>query len=102
MSVDEGEKDLDKILPQGINNTNELESAIKSGFIPKTLAAIVYFAVLEGASDIHIESDGKVMKLRYRIDGLLRDIHRLPMELLAPVVSRIKILSKLKIDETRI
>ena len=102
ISVDEGEKDLDKILPQGINNTNELESAIKSGFIPKTLAAIVYFAVLEGASDIHIESDGKVMKLRYRIDGLLRDILRLPMELLAPVVSRIKILSKLKIDETRI
>jgi len=100
--AEEGEKDLDKILPQGINSTLELESAIKSGFIPKTLAAIVCYAVMEGASDIHIESDGKIMKLRYRIDGLLRDILHLPMEISAPVVSRVKILSKLKIDETRI
>lgn len=99
---EEAEKNLDKILPQGIVNTNELGTAIKSGYIPKTLAAILYFAVLEGASDVHLEIDRGVVRLRFRIDGLLRDILKMPIELLAPIVSRIKIMAKLKIDETRI
>jgi len=99
---EEAERNLDKILPNGINSVSELETAIKSGFIPKTLAAIIYYAVLEGASDVHIESDQKIVRLRYRIDGILKDVIKVPLELLAPIVSRIKILSKLKIDETRI
>lgn len=99
---EEAEKNLDKILPRGVSNVEELEAAVKSGFIPKTLAAILYFAVLENASDIHIEIDRGLVRLRYRIDGLLRDILKMPFELLAPIVSRIKIMAKLKIDETRI
>jgi type II secretory ATPase GspE/PulE/Tfp pilus assembly ATPase PilB-like protein len=99
---EEAEKNLDKILPRGVSNVDELEVAVKSGFIPKTLAAILYFAVIENASDIHIEIDRGVVRLRYRIDGLLRDILKMPFELLAPIVSRIKIMAKLKIDETRI
>jgi len=99
---EENEKNLDKLLPQGIKNNSELEGIVKAGFIPKTLAAILYFAVLQHASDIHIEADKKTLRLRYRVDGLLRDVMRLPLELQAPLVSRIKILSKLKIDEQRI
>lgn len=99
---EETEKNLDKLLPQGIKSIEELQRIIKAGFIPKTLAAIIYLAVLKEASDIHLEGDGKTFKLRYRIDGLLRDILRIPLELQAPLISRIKILAKLKIDETRI
>lgn len=99
---EESEKNLDKLLPQGVKNTRELSDIIKAGFIPKTLAAIIYLAVIAGASDVHIESEKKELRLRFRIDGLLKDIMMLPPELQAPIISRIKILSKLKIDETRI
>lgn len=98
----ESEKNLDQLLPQGVKDVAELELIIKGGFIPKTLAAIVYLATMVGASDIHIEAEGKFLRLRYRIDGILKDILKLPLELQAPVISRIKILSKLKIDEQRI
>lgn len=101
-ATEESEKNLDRLLPQGVTTVEELSEVVKTGFIPKILAAIIYLAVYEKASDIHIESDQKSLRLRYRIDGLLRDILRMPLELQAPIVSRIKILAKLKIDETRI
>lgn len=102
-SVDEeSEKKLDKILPQGVKNTDELEVIVRGGFIPKILAGIVYLAVIREASDIHLEADEKSLRLRYRVDGLLRNVLKIPLELQAPIISRIKILSKLKIDETRI
>ena len=99
---DEAEKNLNKLLPQGVHTIDELERVVKGGFIPKTLAGIIYLAVLQHASDIHFEADSKAFRLRFRVDGLLKDILKLPLELQAPLISRIKILSKLKIDESRI
>jgi len=98
----EEEQNLDKIIPGGVKNITGLVEIIKAGFIPKIVAAIIYLAQKMEASDVHIEEDVKNMRLRYRIDGVLRDIAELPSFLHAPIVSRIKILSKLKIDEQRI
>jgi type II secretory ATPase GspE/PulE/Tfp pilus assembly ATPase PilB-like protein len=68
---------------------------------------ILKFGILQGASDIHIEQDRSGVRLRYRIDGLLRDpkigwLHERLQEHVSPVVSRIKIMSNLDIAERRL
>lgn len=59
-------------------------------------------AVRDGASDIHIEPYEKEVKVRYRIDGLLRDMMRPPKRMHAALVSRIKILGEMNIAERRL
>jgi type IV pilus assembly protein PilB len=59
-------------------------------------------AVQSKASDVHIEPQEKFLRIRLRIDGDLRQVASLPPELAQPVASRIKVISNLKIDETRI
>jgi type IV pilus assembly protein PilB len=69
--------------------------------IAQTVNLIIEYAVKSGASDIHIEPRDKYVQIRYRIDGVLREANKLPKRTLAALVSRIKILSNLKIDERR-
>lgn len=59
-------------------------------------------AVRDGASDIHIEPYEREVKIRYRIDGLLRDLMRPPKRMHAALVSRIKILGEMNIAERRL
>jgi len=68
----------------------------------KILDTILEFASAEGASDIHFEALEESFLVRFRIDGVLRDILTLPINIHAAIVARIKILSQLKIDEHRI
>ena len=68
----------------------------------KILETLLQYAVAEGASDIHIEALEASMVIRFRVDGVLRDIIILPRTLQKAIVARIKILSDLKIDEHRI
>jgi type IV pilus assembly protein PilB len=70
--------------------------------ISKALSSILDYAAKNGASDIHIEPMEKQLKIRARIDGVLKEIMSLPKTTESPLVSRIKILSNLKIDEHRI
>ncbi len=95
-------QDLDAILGSSISDVQTFERTVKSGLIPKIVAAIVSYAAGLAASDIHLEAAEQYVRVRYRLDGQLRDIVRLPTELHAPLISRIKILAKLKIDETRL
>ena len=68
----------------------------------KMVAVILRHAVDGGASDIHIEPEEKQMRVRFRMDGNLFSSLFLPIHTHAPIVARIKILSNLRIDETRI
>ncbi|MCA9328530.1 type II/IV secretion system protein, partial [Candidatus Saccharibacteria bacterium] len=70
--------------------------------ISKALSSILEYAAKNKASDIHIEPLETELKIRARVDGVLREIMQLPKSIEAPLVSRIKILSNLKIDEHRI
>src|SRR3989344_2480222 len=70
--------------------------------IIKIVASTLKTAVERQASDIHIEPQRSRLRVRFRIDGLLQEVASLPIELHQPIVSRVKILSNLKIDETRI
>ncbi len=69
--------------------------------IAQTVNLIIEYAIKSGASDIHIEPRDKNVIIRYRVDGVLREANRLPKRTLSALVSRIKILSNLKIDERR-
>jgi type IV pilus assembly protein PilB len=69
--------------------------------IAQTVNLVIEYAVKSGASDIHIEPRDKQVLIRYRVDGVLKEANRLPKRTLNALVSRIKILSNLKIDERR-
>jgi type II secretory ATPase GspE/PulE/Tfp pilus assembly ATPase PilB-like protein len=96
------QSNLDQVLGSAITTFEAFEAVLKTGLIPKVVAGIVSYAASQNASDIHIEPSETSMRVRYRIDGKLHSIIKLPVELQAPLVSRIKILSKLKIDEARL
>ena len=81
---------------------DDIKTLVEDSPISKALSAILEFAAHNRASDIHIEPMEKELKVRCRIDGILREIMRLPKNTEAALISRIKILSNLKIDEHRI
>ena len=70
--------------------------------ISQTVSLLLEYAIRGGASDIHIEPREDFVQIRYRIDGVLQEANRLPKNVLDALVSRIKILSNLKIDERRV
>lgn len=69
--------------------------------IAQTVNLVIEYAIKSGASDIHIEPRENHVLVRYRVDGILKEANKLPKKVLGPLVSRIKILSNLKIDERR-
>ncbi len=77
------------------------EDVAEDSPIAQTVNLIIEYAVKSGASDIHIEPRDKQVLIRYRVDGVLKEANRLPKRTLNSLVSRIKILSSLKIDERR-
>jgi type IV pilus assembly protein PilB len=70
--------------------------------IAQTVNLLLEYAIRSSASDIHIEPREDFVQIRYRIDGVLKEVNRLPRNVLEALVSRIKILSNLKIDERRV
>lgn len=77
------------------------EDVAEDSPIAKTVNLLIEYAVRSNASDIHIEPRESFVLVRYRIDGMLREANKLPKKVLGALVSRIKILSNLKIDERR-
>ena len=80
----------------------ELEKAAQDLPIIKIVDTLLKHAILQKASDIHIEPTEKEVLVRYRIDGLLRDAMVLPKQVQDGIVARIKVLANLKIDEHRL
>ncbi len=70
--------------------------------IAQTVNLLIEYAIRTGASDIHIEPREDYIIVRYRVDGVLREANKLPKKVHSALVSRIKILSNLKIDERRV
>lgn len=80
----------------------QVQTIVQDSPISKALNTILEYAVRAKASDIHIEPLEKSLKIRCRIDGVLREIMNLPKSIEPALISRIKILSSLKIDEHRV
>lgn len=70
--------------------------------IAQTVNLLLEYAIRSHASDIHIEPREGFVQIRYRIDGVLKEVNRLPHSVIGALVSRIKILANLKIDERRV
>lgn len=64
--------------------------------------SLIHQAIKERASDIHIEPLDKAVRVRFRIDGMLREVAAFPQHTLAPLISRIKIMSQMDIAERRV
>ena len=79
-----------------------LATASEEAPVVKLVNLILLDAIKRGASDIHIEPYEKTLRVRYRIDGVLQEIMRPPMNMRDALVSRLKIQSKLDITERRI
>lgn len=94
-------KDVDDIVVEK-KSENQAQTISQDSPVSKILTAILEYAVKNRASDIHIEPLEKELKIRCRIDGVMREVMKLPKESEPPIVSRIKILSNLKIDEHRV
>jgi type IV pilus assembly protein PilB len=70
--------------------------------IAQTVNLLLEYAIRSQASDIHIEPREGFVQIRYRIDGVLKEVNQLPRNVLGALISRIKILANLKIDERRV
>lgn len=70
--------------------------------IAQTVNLLLEYAIRSQASDIHIEPREDFVQVRYRVDGILKEVNQLPKSVQNALVSRIKILSNLKIDERRV
>lgn len=78
------------------------EDVAEDSPVAQTVNLLIEYAVKANASDVHIEPREDYVQVRYRVDGVLHEANRLPKKLQSALVSRIKILSNLKIDEHRI
>ena len=90
------EQDEDK------KETVSTEEVSENSPIAQTINLLLEYAIRSNASDIHIEPREEFVQIRYRIDGVLKEVNRLPRNVHAALVSRVKILSNLKIDERRV
>lgn len=90
---DKGPKPEEKIKEEDVSEDSP---------IAQTINLLLEYAIRSNASDIHIEPREDYVQIRYRIDGVLKEVNQLPRNVHAALVSRIKILSNLKIDERRV
>ncbi|TRZ65006.1 MAG: type II/IV secretion system protein [Spirochaetia bacterium] len=95
--------------PDKEQNSYQKAVALEGGAIASEEAPIIRIvastlkeAVWQKVSDIHIEPQRDRLRIRFRLDGVLSEISSLPIELHQPILSRVKVLSNLKIDETRV
>jgi len=83
-------------------DADDLRKMAKELPVVKIVDTFLEYAIYENASDIHIEPLEDEIIVRYRVDGILKDVMNLPKKILPGVVARLKVLSNLKIDEHRL
>lgn len=95
-----------KVLPEGEEGTEmskeELEKMAEDLPVVRIVDTLLRHAIIQGASDIHIEPTEKELLIRYRIDGILHDAMTLPRHVTSTITARVKVLSNLKLDQKRL
>ncbi len=93
-AVEQGEDELADI--------TEIRESAEDAPVIKLVNSIIAQAVEEGASDIHFEPEGREMRVRFRVDGVLRETTQIPKRMIPGVISRVKIMAALDIAEKRV
>jgi type IV pilus assembly protein PilB len=101
-TVTEAIEDVEEEQEEDAAEVTDLRASAEDAPVIKLVNSILGQAVSEGASDIHFEQAESEMRIRFRIDGVLHEVARVPKRMVAGVVSRIKIMSELDIAEKRI
>jgi len=83
-------------------NTPAADEAVDDAPVVKFINKVLFDAINEGASDIHFEPYEKLYRIRFRADGMLREVARPPLALKDKITARIKIMAKLDISERRV
>lgn len=81
---------------------DELRELAEEVPVVKAIETVLNHAIVDKASDIHIEKMEEQIMVRFRVDGILKDVITLPLEIHSALVARVKILANLKIDEHRV
>jgi len=97
-----GSADTDAVAAQYLDDVEQLKELAGEAPVIKLVNQLIHNAAESGASDIHIEPFEGQLKVRYRIDGLLREVDAPPMQSTAAVISRVKIMASLNIAERRL
>jgi type IV pilus assembly protein PilB len=97
-----GFEQMDTPKEKNKNKDKNINTLVQDSPISQALSTILDFAAVNRASDVHMEPTEVEFKIRCRIDGVLREIMKLPRSIEPALVSRVKILANLKIDEHRI
>ncbi|HEX4129476.1 MAG TPA: ATPase, T2SS/T4P/T4SS family [Pirellulales bacterium] len=100
--IDESEAADVTLIEEVVEDISNVEESAGQSPVIRLVNFIVYNAVKEGASDIHIEPAERVLRVRYRIDGRLYKSLEVPIHLLGAVTSRIKIMAGMDISERRL
>jgi type IV pilus assembly protein PilB len=98
------EQDVEVVEREQVDDgpATDLDKMVAGSPIINLVNVALLTAVRDGASDIHIEPDKKGTRIRYRIDGVLRDLMKPPSGMHAAIVSRIKVIGKMDIAEKRL
>ncbi|MGH8504968.1 MAG: GspE/PulE family protein, partial [Stenotrophobium sp.] len=99
--LDDEEANLDT-LAQALNETQDLLESNDDAPVIRFINGLLVEAIKENASDIHIESFESRLQVRFRVDGVLREVMSPPRALAPRLVSRIKVMAKLDIAEKRL
>jgi len=99
--VGEAIKETEEYTKKRVVDSKQIAEIITDAPIAKIVTTILEYAVSSRSSDVHIEPQEDRVRVRYRIDGILYDKLSLPIKVFDSLISRIKILSELKIDEHR-
>ncbi len=100
--VESAEEEADFDVKQKVPEKAKIDETVETAPAAKIVQSLFKRAVREKASDIHIEPYEDQVVVRFRVDGILRQVISLPKEIHPAIISRVKILSNLKIDETRL
>jgi len=98
-SIDQS--DVEVVADSSLASISELEEMAEGSPIINLVNLFVLNAIKQGASDIHIEPDRKRMRVRYRVDGIMREVMSNKVDLHPAVISRVKVMANLDIGERR-
>jgi type IV pilus assembly protein PilB len=87
---------------EGLAEVSDIEVSAEDAPVVKLVYSILGQAVGEGASDVHFEAEEDGMRVRFRVDGVLREAANVPKRMVGAVISRVKIMSDLNIAEKRV
>ena len=95
------EEELQQEAPEEEGDDLEVDDGISDAPLVRLVNSVIFQAAEDGASDVHFEPQEDALVVRYRVDGVLQEVQRIPKRMTPGVVTRLKVLAKLDIAERR-